>query len=57
LLPLSQQSLFFACPLAVKAQEPFEIHVYEYEQLPPGEFTLEGHFHFVGIGTMSSEGL
>jgi hypothetical protein len=36
---------------------PFEIHVYEYEELPPGGFTLEGHFNFVGIGTNSFDGL
>ena len=47
---------FLACPLAVRAQDPFEIHVYEYEQLPRGGFTLEGHFNFVGIGTKSPEG-
>src|SRR5580698_7712725 len=52
----SQQSLFLACPFAVKAQDPFEIYVYEYEQLPPVRFTLKGHFNFVGIGTKSSEG-
>jgi hypothetical protein len=48
--------VFLACPLTAKAQDPFESHVYEYEQLPPGGFTLEGHFNLVGIGTKSFEG-
>jgi len=39
-----------------RAQDPFEIDVYEYEQLAPGGLTLEGHFNFVGIGTDSFEG-
>ncbi len=43
-------------PIPALAQDPFEIHVYEYEQLPPGGFTLEGHFNFVGIGTKSFDG-
>lgn len=47
--------LFFCCTPA-KAQDPFEIHVYEYEELVPGGFTLEGHFNFVGIGTKSFDG-
>jgi hypothetical protein len=38
-------------PFAARAQDPFEIHVYEYEQLPLGGFTLEGHFNYVGIGS------
>lgn len=48
--------LFLVCPPTARAQDPFEIHVYEYEELPPGGFTLEGHFNFVGIGTDSFEG-
>ena len=44
------------CPVPAQAQDPFEIHVYEYEQLAPGGFTLEGHFNFVGIGTNSFNG-
>ena len=43
-------------PIHALAQDPFEIHIYEYEQLPPGGFTLEGHFNFVGIGTNSFDG-
>lgn len=47
--------LFLGSPTTARAQDPFEIHVYEYEELPPGGFTLEGQFNFVGIGTKSSE--
>jgi hypothetical protein len=39
------------------AQDPFEIHVYEYESLKPGAFTLEGHFNYVGIGSKTAQGL
>jgi hypothetical protein len=44
------------CPLPAQAQDPFEIHVYEYEQLPLGGFTLEGHFNFVGVGSEQFSG-
>ena len=43
-----------AVPL--RAQDPFEIHVYEYETLAPRHFTLETHLNFVGIGTNAPEG-
>jgi hypothetical protein len=29
------------------AQDPFEIHVLEYEQLQLGEFTFENHMNYV----------
>jgi hypothetical protein len=32
---------------ALCAQDPFEIHVLEYEQLKPGEFTFENHLNYV----------
>jgi len=38
------------------AQDPFEIHVYEYETLHPGQFTLETHLNYVGSGTKDDEG-
>ena len=38
------------------AQDPFEIHVYEYETLKPGQFTLEQHLNYVGRGTKSFDG-
>jgi hypothetical protein len=38
-----------------RAQDPFEIHVYEYETLKPGRFTLEAHLNYVGLGTKRFE--
>lgn len=38
------------------AQDPFEIHVYEYETLKPGQFTLEQHLNYWAIGSKDSEG-
>ena len=35
----------------VRAQDPFEIHVYEYESLKPGTFSLESHLTYVAVGT------
>jgi hypothetical protein len=32
------------------AQDPFEIHVLEYEQLQPSEFTFENHMNYVAQG-------
>lgn len=37
--------------LPVRAQDPFEIHVYEYETLKPVQFTLEQHLNYIGRGT------
>jgi len=39
-----------------RAQDPFEIHVYEYETLHPGQFTLEAHLNYVGSGTKDYQG-
>src|SRR3984893_13172338 len=39
-----------------RAQDPFEIHIYEYETLSRGQYTLEAHLNFVGIGSKNSEG-
>lgn len=41
---------------AVRAQDPFEIHVYQYESLEPGRFTLEQHMNYVASGTKSYDG-
>jgi len=38
------------------AQDPFEIHVYDYETLKPGQFTLEQHLNYWAIGSKESEG-
>lgn len=42
--------------LIVRGQDPFEIHVYEYETLKPGRFTLKQHLNYVGRGTRIAEG-
>ena len=39
-----------------RAQDPFEIHVYEYESLKPGEFTLEQHLNYWAIGSKKFDG-
>jgi hypothetical protein len=36
------------------AQDPFEIHVLEYEQLQPGEFTFENHMNYAGEGATAA---
>lgn len=49
--------ILLACGcLPMLAQDPFEIHVYEYETLRPGDFTFETHLNYVGSGTRFSEG-
>ncbi|HLW77252.1 MAG TPA: hypothetical protein VKS01_09700 [Bryobacteraceae bacterium] len=42
-----------ACALA---QDPFEIHVYEYETLHPWQFTLEQHLNYWAIGARQFDG-
>ena len=53
-LALSQ--LLVAGMGVLRAQDQFEIHVLEYEQLEPGEFTFETHMNYVGSGTHTFEG-
>jgi hypothetical protein len=45
----------FSLSAAAHAQDPFEIHVYEYETLKPGQFTLEQHLNYWGIGSKQSD--
>jgi len=45
-----------AVALAVHAQDPFEIQVYEYETVPKGMWNLETHINFAGKGTKFFEG-
>src|ERR1700681_3626881 len=47
---------FIFSALLLSAQDPFEIHIYEYETLKPGQFTLEQHLNYVGRGTKAYEG-
>jgi hypothetical protein len=51
LLPLG---LFFVSRLT--AQDPFEIHVYEYEPMSMGEYSLEAHLNTMTQGTSAREG-
>jgi hypothetical protein len=39
-----------------RAQDPFEIQVYEYETVPKGMWSLETHLNFIGKGTKTFEG-
>jgi hypothetical protein len=38
------------------AQDPFELHVYESEALPPGVWTIETHLNYVPSGTTTAAG-
>jgi hypothetical protein len=44
------------CATRLSAQDPFEIHVYEYEPLTSGEYSLEAHLNFVPQGTALRDG-
>ena len=48
-------SLLF-CATTLSAQDPFEIHIYEYEPLSLGEYSLEAHLNFVTQGTTLRDG-
>jgi hypothetical protein len=48
--------LLCACPLRLAAQDPFEIHVYEYEPLTHGEYSVEMHLNFDPQGAASRDG-
>jgi hypothetical protein len=52
-LPLA--CLLFYAP-AVVAQDPFEIHIYEYEPLSLGQYSLEAHLNLIAQGTASRDG-
>jgi len=49
--------LLLVCAAALRAQDPFEIHVYEYEPLPLGTFVYEAHTNYVPSGTKTYDGL
>jgi hypothetical protein len=38
------------------AQDPFEIHIYEYEPLSLNQYSLEAHLNFTPQGTSAREG-
>src|ERR1700730_4861437 len=39
------------CAPLVRGQDPFEIHIYEYEPLTLNEYSLEAHLNFVTLPT------
>jgi hypothetical protein len=41
---------------SLRAQDPFEIQVYEYETVPKGRWNLETHLNYVSKGTTTWEG-
>ena len=43
--------ILFSCALKARAQDPFEIHVYEYEPLSWNQYSLEAHLNFDTQGT------
>ena len=45
-----------ACAPLGRAQDPFEIHIYEYEPLTRGEYSLEAHLNYEAQGTASRDG-
>lgn len=47
-------ALLFASTAA--AQDPFEIHIYEYEPMQPGEYSLEAHLNLIAQGTSARDG-
>jgi hypothetical protein len=49
-------SLLLVCAAVLRAQDPFEIHVYEYEPLPLGTFTYEAHLNYVAKGAKTFDG-
>jgi hypothetical protein len=38
------------------AQDPFEIHIYEYEPLTRGQYSIEAHLNLITQGTASNDG-
>lgn len=40
----------------LQAQDPFEIHIYEYEPMRLGQYSLEAHLNFYAQGTAAREG-
>lgn len=45
-----------ACLPTASAQDPFEIHIYEYEPLSWHEYSLEAHLNFIAQGTSLANG-
>lgn len=47
---------WLCCSSGLLAQDPFEIHIYEYEPLLRNEYSLEAHLNFVAQGNSLSDG-
>ena len=56
LVPTLLVPLFLMFISEARAQDPFEIQVYEYETVPKGMWNLETHLNFIGKGTRKFEG-
>jgi hypothetical protein len=54
--PLTSLLGLLGLSFIASAQDPFEIHVYDYETLKPGAFTLEQHLNYWAIGSHQAEG-
>ncbi len=48
--------VFLTCVCPAAGQDPFEIHVYEYEPMSWGEFSLEAHLNVTAEGTGKADG-
>ena len=48
--------VLLAAAFPLRAQDPFEIQVYEYETVPKGKWNLETHVNYVSKGTTTWEG-
>ena len=48
--------LLYCCGWKAFAQDPFEIHIYEYEPMPLGEYSLEAHLNFLPQGEKLRDG-
>ena len=49
-------AVLLCCAARVPAQDPFEIHIYEYEPLSHGEYSLEAHFNLDPQGSAARDG-
>jgi hypothetical protein len=45
-----------SCTTTLSAQDPSEIHIYEYEPLSLREYSLEAHLNFLTQGTTLRDG-
>jgi hypothetical protein len=50
------RAVLLVCAAAACAQDPFEIHVYEYDPMPLGSFTYEAHLNYILSGTTAFDG-